>query len=138
MNELYLVDTSVWTRRRKPPVAERLISLLDAGRVATCAILDLEHMRQVQSAAAIEALVDTRASLHWLATPDEVWDRILEVQGELSSTGRRTAVKIPDLILAAVAERHRAAVLHYDKDFDTIAEITGQPAEWVVPAGAAD
>jgi hypothetical protein len=29
-------------------------------------------------------------------------------------------------------------VLHYDKDFDRIAEVTAQPTEWVVPPGSAD
>jgi hypothetical protein len=27
-------------------------------------------------------------------------------------------------------------VLHYDHDFDLIAAVTGQPTEWVVPAGS--
>jgi len=39
---------------------------------------------------------------------------------------------------AAVAERHGVRVLHYDRDFDLIAEVTGQPVEWVVPYGTAD
>ncbi|GAB4002197.1 hypothetical protein GCM10029992_39750 [Glycomyces albus] len=47
-------------------------------------------------------------------------------------------VKLPDLIIAAAAERHRVTVLHYDKDFDRIAKITGQSCEWVVPPGEAD
>jgi hypothetical protein len=34
------------------------------------------------------------------------------------------------------AERHGVSVLHYDRDFDRIAAITGQPVEWVVPAGS--
>jgi len=29
-------------------------------------------------------------------------------------------------------------VLHYDSDFDLIAEVTGQRTQWVVPAGEAD
>ena len=29
-------------------------------------------------------------------------------------------------------------VLHYDADFDRIAAVTGQPCEWVVPAGSVD
>ena len=41
-----------------------------------------------------------------------------------------------ELLIAGVAERHSATLIHYDQDFDTIAEITGQPAEWVVPAGS--
>jgi hypothetical protein len=30
------------------------------------------------------------------------------------------------------------AVLHYDADFDLIAEATGQRCRWVVPAGTVD
>jgi len=43
--------------------------------------------------------------------------------------------KIPVLI-AAAAEDLGLAVLHYHADFDAIASVTGQPCEWVVPAGS--
>lgn len=36
---------------------------------------------------------------------------------------------MPDLIIAATAELAGRTVLHLDKDFDVIAEITGQPIE---------
>ena len=39
---------------------------------------------------------------------------------------------IDDLIIAAAAEQAGLTVLHYDDDFDLIAEVTGQPMEWVV------
>ena len=78
---------------------------------------------------------DRRSGYEWLPMPDQVWDRALEVQQELSRTGRLRSAKIPDLLVAATAERHGVTVIHYDTDFDRIAEITGQPAEWVVPAG---
>ncbi|MET9515408.1 hypothetical protein [Streptomyces sp. NPDC002994] len=41
------------------------------------------------------------------------------------------------MLIAATAERHGVAVLHCDGDFDTIAAVTGQPPEWVVPPGEA-
>ena len=37
----------------------------------------------------------------------------------------------PDLIVAAAAELAGLTVLHSDKDFDVIASVTGQPAEWL-------
>jgi predicted nucleic acid-binding protein len=40
-----------------------------------------------------------------------------------------------DLLTAAVAEHHGAAVLHYDMDFEHIAATTGQPHAWIVPRG---
>lgn len=36
---------------------------------------------------------------------------------------------------ATGAEVHDAVVLHYDKDFDTIAAVTGQTARWIVERG---
>lgn len=56
-------------------------------------------------------------------------DRAVEVLGLLADRGRHRAPSIPDLIIAATAELAGLTVLHRDKDFDLIAEITGQPME---------
>ena len=42
---------------------------------------------------------------------------------------RHHAPSVPDLIVAATAELAGLTVLHLDKDFDLIAEITGEPTE---------
>jgi hypothetical protein len=42
---------------------------------------------------------------------------------------------IRDLMLAAIAQSHSAVVLHYDADYERIADVTGQPHEWIIPAG---
>ena len=47
----------------------------------------------------------------------------------LADRGQHRAPSIPDLIIAATAELAGLTVLHLDKDFDLIAEITGQPME---------
>ena len=44
---------------------------------------------------------------------------------------------IPDLIVAATARARGLEILHYDRDFDTIAHCTEQPARWIVPPGTA-
>ena len=36
----------------------------------------------------------------------------------------------------AATEAAGIAVMHYDSDFDRIAAVTGQPTEWVAPAGS--
>jgi predicted nucleic acid-binding protein len=38
-------------------------------------------------------------------------------------------------VIAAVAERERVTVLHYDGGYELIAQVTGQPVQWVVPRG---
>jgi hypothetical protein len=41
-------------------------------------------------------------------------------------------VGLPDLLVAAVAERERVTVLRYDATHDLIAQVTGQPTQWDV------
>jgi predicted nucleic acid-binding protein len=45
------------------------------------------------------------------------------------------SVKHPDLLIAVAAEAAGVAILHYDEDYDRIAEFTGQPTRWLAPAG---
>lgn len=57
----------------------------------------------------------------------KIEDRALEVQTLLADRGQHRAPSIPDLIIAASAEFSGLHVLHADKDFETIAALTGQP-----------
>lgn len=56
-------------------------------------------------------------------------DRAEEVQLLLADRGHHRAASIPDLLIAATAEKAGLTVLAVDKDFDLISEITGQPVE---------
>ena len=56
-------------------------------------------------------------------------DRAFEVQMLLADRGQHRAPSIPDLLIAATAEKAGLTVLAVDKDFDLIAAITGQPIE---------
>jgi NADP-dependent 3-hydroxy acid dehydrogenase YdfG len=56
-------------------------------------------------------------------------DRAVEVQLLLADRGQHRAPSIPDLLVAAPAEVSGLTVLALDKDFELIAQITGQPIE---------
>ena len=71
-----------------------------------------------------------------VAVTEQIIDRALDVQGEMAGRGTHRAPSPADLVLAACAEANGLTVLHYDKDFDLIAEVTGQPVQWVAPAGS--
>lgn len=58
-------------------------------------------------------------------------------QRALANRGLRGR-KIPDLLIAAVAQATGLTVFHYDHDYDLIAEVTGQDTKWVVPADTVD
>lgn len=133
MSARYLLDTSVGFRMHVAVVDARVGPLMERGLLATCGIADLEAGVSARSQDHHHALGDARRyGLQYLSTPDDAWERAWDVQEQHRS------VKIPDLIIAAVAEHHGLTVLHYDHDFDRIADVTGQPMEWVVPPGAAD
>jgi predicted nucleic acid-binding protein len=58
-----------------------------------------------------------------------VEDRAIAVQAILADRGHHRAPSIPDLLIAATAELAQLTVLHVDKDYELIADITGQPLE---------
>lgn len=55
--------------------------------------------------------------------------RALEVQVMLAERGEHRSASIPDLLVAASAEKLGMTVLAVDKDFDLIARVTGQAVE---------
>jgi hypothetical protein len=132
----YLAGTSALARMRHPAVAAVLVPLIEAGLVGTCGVIEFELGWATRSSEEFDQVrADREAGYEWLATHDEDWRRALEVQGRLWRGGRMRAVGLPDLLVAAVAERERVTVLHYDGDYDFISEVTSQPAQWVVPRG---
>jgi predicted nucleic acid-binding protein len=117
-------------------VAAVLAPLIESGPVATCGVIEFELGWATRSSAEFDQVrVDHNAGYEWLATHDEDWRRALAVQAALWRGGRMRAVGLPALLIAAAAEQERVAVLHYDGDYDLIAQVTAQPAQWVVPRG---
>jgi predicted nucleic acid-binding protein len=135
----YLVDTSALHRLRHPAVASVLGPLMESGRVSVCPVTELEVLFSARNLADYEgALERFRLAFARVPLPERAWQRAADVQHELARRGQHRAASIPDLLLAVTAEHHRLTLLHYDRDFDLIAEVTGQPVRWVVPAGTAD
>jgi predicted nucleic acid-binding protein len=132
----HLADTSALARLRHEPVAAALGPMIEAGLVATCGVVEFELGWATRSGTEFDELrADRDAGYEWLATHDEDWRRALDVQAGLWRSGQIRAVGFSDLLIAAVAERERVTVLHYDSDYDLIAKLTGQPVQWVVPRG---
>jgi predicted nucleic acid-binding protein len=132
----YLGDTSALARASIPTVADRLLPLLEAGLVARCTITDLEAGFSSSSPAAHAAERAARAAWPFVDMDHRVLSRATEVQDELAARSQHRGAKIADLLIAAAAEAAGLVVLHYDHDFDVIAAVTGQRAEWIVAAGA--
>jgi predicted nucleic acid-binding protein len=134
----YLADKSVWARVRQPAVLSIMNRYVDRGLIGTCPIIDLEILFSARTGAEHAHFRQQREAFEYFPLTDEIARRAVDVQGLLAARAQHRSVSIPDLLVAATAERFSLIVLHYDRGYDRIAEITGQPTEWIVPAGSAD
>jgi hypothetical protein len=139
VTEVYMADTSALVRRvGSPRVDDRFAELIGEGRISRCLLVDLELLRALAGGSVHRLRAGLDETLGRADVHAEDLDRAREVQERLAAAGRHHGTPAIDLVIAAVAERAGATLLHYDADFDRIAEVTGQPVEWVVPPGEAD
>ena len=131
----FLVDTSVLKRLGVPGVREVVEPLATSGGLGRPRICDLEVGYSARNAAEWDRLLGALDAFQSVETTAAHVRRALQVQRLLALRSQRGR-KVPDLLVAAAAEELDVAVLHYDADFDAIAQVTGQPCRWVVPAGS--
>jgi predicted nucleic acid-binding protein len=133
----YLIDTSALVRLpRAPSVQAVLAPLMAANAAALCTPTLLEAMYAVRTTEYARVLAAYRAAINVLPLTPESCRRAEAVQEELSRKSQHRTAKVVNLLVAACAEVNGLTVLHYDRDFDAIATVTGQPTRWVVPAGS--
>jgi predicted nucleic acid-binding protein len=83
-------------------------------------------------------LADRLTSFPPVPVTDADHRRAIEVQRALASRGQHRAISLVDGLVAAIAEARDLIVLHYDSDFELVADITGQGQHWIVQRGTAD
>lgn len=133
-----LADTSawVWSRRRAyPQLRDAFGSAMVDGEIATCAMVRLELLYSARNPVELTDIREELGALPDCPIAPEQWQRALWVYEQLSARGgaHQRSVKHPALLVAAAAEAAGVAVLHYDEDYDRIAEITGQPTRRLAP-----
>ena len=132
----YLLDTSVLTRLRQPRIAERIMEL-DRDGLARTTMTDLEIGFSARGVDDWDRLSSALAAFRQIDFEAHHFDRARQVQRALAAEGLEGR-KVPDLLIAAVAEATALTVLHYDADFDHIATVTGQSTTWIVERGSID
>lgn len=130
----WLVDKSAYVRLARAADPDLWYDRIERGVVSVSTLTLLELGFSARSASDWQLGIRHPPVSKLLVEPltPAMEERALEVQGLLALRGHHRAAKIPDLLIAAVAERARLTVLHVDKDFELIAEITGQPVERLV------
>jgi predicted nucleic acid-binding protein len=133
----YLVDTSAFIRLSSEPQLRKAWSdHMAAGQLALCPVTELEVLYTAQSMTHRRQLQQTFAAFYvWVPIPDRALERAADVQSDMTKLGMQRAAGVVDLLVAATAEEHRMTVLHYDRDFASLARVTGQSVEWVADPG---
>jgi predicted nucleic acid-binding protein len=128
---IWLIDKSAFVRLAASPDAQEWATRIERGMVRISTVTRLEVGFSARTGGELRNFLG-RPPLAVMpveyVTP-AMEDRAVEVQAMLADRGQHRAPGIPDLLIAAVAERAGLTLLHLDKDFELIAEITGQSVE---------
>lgn len=140
-----LLDNSAWARaldnRLSGAHREAFDGALVEGGLWTCPPTLLEMRYSARDDRGFEQLAKRLDALTFVPQTAEVSARALSAQSELAvAKGISHRVKPVDLLIAAVAAAAGVGVLHYDRDYDTIAAHTSLAfsSVWVAPRGSID
>jgi predicted nucleic acid-binding protein len=95
---------------------------LELGEICLCAVTRLEMLHSARSADDYTAIEVRLAIFRDLRMNAETIATAVTAHRELATKGRHR-LPIPDLLIAACAQQHQAAVLHVDRHYDVLAEV---------------
>lgn len=124
-----LVDSSAWIDflRGRPEAVRRVDLLLAEDRAATTAIVTAEVISGTRSRAAFDEIRGHFAALPSLPAPEDLWPRVAELRFTLARRG--THAHLIDLAIASIAVHASHRLLSRDRDFTSIAQLTGLDLE---------
>lgn len=134
-----LFDTGAWTwvrDRRFPELANWFNGAVEAGLVLVCDLVILELTRLSPNERRAREVADRLAAFEAIPMRGELWSRARRTQLGLATNGDHRRVPPADLLLASTAEEAGVALIHYDRDYERIAGVSGLRHEWLAPDGA--
>jgi predicted nucleic acid-binding protein len=132
-----LIDTSAFSRATRPEIQEQWAQALMQDRFRICPPVRLEILLSAQNETIFDELA---AELTQLRTASLTTTIVRAAEDAMRTLAGRShgshRLPIVDYLLAATAQDSGAAVLHYDRDYDTLAEVMGFESVWLAPAGS--
>jgi len=127
----WIIDKSALVRLNRTDRPDEWARRIDRGlvRITTVTLLEVGYSARSADALRTGLIRPPIASMPVEYLTPAIEDRAAQVQAQLADRGQHRGPSIPDLIIAAVAELSGFTVLHCDKDFELIANITHQPLE---------
>jgi predicted nucleic acid-binding protein len=132
-----VVDTSAWARAHLPPVREPWQQALLDDRLRLSPAARLEILYAARDGAAFETLADGLSALRRAPLTSSV---VNTAEATMRALARRSAGahRVPpiDYLVAAAAHELGGAVIHYDRDYDLLAEVLPFESVWLAPPGS--
>lgn len=133
-----LIDTSAWIWAEHNPAdaaAQSLLTALHSGVLATCAPVRLEVLRGAANLDRFDAMADDLEGLTDAPIDGRVCALATRIQRDLAALpgSKHRSTPSIDLLVAAAAIEADMPLIHRDRDFEAIAEITRQPLRWLGP-----
>jgi predicted nucleic acid-binding protein len=132
----YLADTSAW--HRQPQTVERWSRLVERDEIVLCTPVTLELLYSARDSTDYGRIARELDGFLTLPIDPRAEALARRTQSRLAARGQHRGPTPVDVLIAAIAETYEVVLLHYDRHFDTIARVTGQPAEWLGRRGSLD
>lgn len=132
-----LVDTSAWGRARHSAVREPWLDALLGDRLRLSPLIRIEILLSARGGDEFDLLaerLDTIRPAPLSATIVRAAETGMRALAHRSDGTQR--LPIVDYLVAASAQELGAAVIHYDRDYDLLAEVMEFDSIWLAPAGA--
>ncbi len=131
-----LIDTSAWARAHHPEVRAPWREALLSRRLRLSPAVRLEILLSARDGEAFDVLDERLAAIG----PAPLTPSVVEAAaGAMRTLAHRSAgaqrLPIVDYLVAAAAQELGAAVIHYDRDYDTLAELLEFESVWLAPPG---
>jgi predicted nucleic acid-binding protein len=132
-----VVDTSAWSRAHHPDVREPWKRALLTDRLRISPAVRVEILFSAAHGDSFDTLAEGLSALRpapLTAAVIRAAEDAMRTLAHRSSGAQR--IPIVDYLVAAAARETGAAVLHYDRDYDTLAEVMEFESAWLAPAGS--
>jgi hypothetical protein len=126
-----------WARdRRFPRLASWFNAQVTVGRVLVCDLVVLELIRLTPNESRAREVTARLDAFESVAMGPQLWKRARELQTLLSANGDHRRVPSVDLLIGVAAEQAGVPLVHYDRDYERLARVSGLQQRWLVPDGA--
>lgn len=129
--QVWLVDKSALVRIDSSPDSEIWLGRIERGlvRISTLTVLESGFSARTRDDVRATLTEPPLASMPVENMTPLIEQRSVQILAALADRGHHRAPSVADILIAATAELSNLTVLHVDKDFELIAEITHQALE---------